>query len=168
MRGWILCGLLCLGLAVPAAAGEPDVGALAGVYKFSFHNQLASGEKYDSEDIMEIVPLDSGRAYLRLSLQFANGHTCAFWGVTHAEGGRMVYRSHDPERVCELAVRPKEDSLLLEDKDDRCREYYCGMRGVFSLIQFKTASRRDIRYLARLKASREFKEALDEDAANRP
>ena len=52
---------------------------------------------------------------------------------------------------------------MLSDEDGSCQAY-CGARGSLSEDSFPLSSRRAIRYLPRLKASSEFKEALDEDA----
>ena len=47
------------------------------------------------------------------------------------------------------------------DKTPGCRNYH-GARGTLNKVEFKVAKRRDIRYLQRLRESREFKAAMDE------
>lgn len=80
---------------------------------------------------MEIVTLAPDRVYLRLALQFDNGHSCSFRGVAHVAGDALAHRSKGRSgEGCELSL-----------------------------------SRRDIRYMDHLKASLQYKEALDEDSA---
>jgi hypothetical protein len=165
MRG-LFAVIAMLLAALPAMAQSLDVDSVAGVYKHRFPNQLVTGEKYMSEDVMEIVKLAPDRAYLRLALQFGNGHSCIFWGIAHASGESLVHRSKGRSgEGCELSLRSRDGKLILDDKDGHCRAYGCGARGAFDGTSFPLTSRRDIRYLERLKASSEFKEALDEDSA---
>ena len=149
-----------------AAASLPD--ALAGVYKVRFENGLVTGETYRSEDILEIVPTGPAAAYVRTSLEFYNGHECSLSGIAHVEGADLVYREPVAKQIgdqrCVLHVTRKGGKVLLTDQDGSCKAY-CGARGSFSGDDFPASSRRTIRYMARLKASREFKEALAEDAA---
>lgn len=166
MRG-LLLSLVCLfGMAVGPAQAM-DLDAVSGVYKHRFKNSLVSGEVYDSENILELVKLAADTAYVRLSLQFGNGHTCSTWGIAHARGDRLVYANRAGGEPCELSLKLSDGAILLDDKDGKCRNYSCGARGGYEGVTFTLTSRRDIRYMERLKASAEFKEALDEDAAAR-
>ncbi len=149
-----------------AAASMPE--ALAGVYKVRFQNGLVTGETYRSEDVLEIVPTGPAAAYVRTSLEFYNGHQCSLSGIAHVEGADLVYREPKARQVgdqrCVLHVTRKGGKVLLSDQDGSCKAY-CGARGSLSGDDFPASSRRPIRYMARLKASREFKEALAEDVA---
>lgn len=165
MRG-LLAVVAALLLALPMTARALDLDSLAGVYKHRFQNAMADGEKYVSEDIMEIVKIAPDRAYLRLALAFSNGHSCNFWGIAHISGETLVHRSKGRSGDgCELSLRVKDGELTLGDENGRCGNYGCGARGSFNAASFPLTSRRDIRYMDRLKASSEFKEALDEDSA---
>lgn len=165
MRG-LFAIIAALLLALPVTARALDLDSLAGVYKHRFQNELVTGEKYTSEDIMEIVKVAPDRAYLRLALQFANAHTCSFWGIARVSGESLIHRSTGRSgEGCELGLRVQDGKLILDDKDGRCRAYGCGARGTFAGTWFPLTGRRDIRYMDRLKASSEFKEALDEDSA---
>src|SRR5436190_18737451 len=94
---------VALGIALVAAAGSPTAAAdgnprpdqLAGVYKRSFANGTVDGDKYTSEDVLEIVPVGPRTAYVRARLQFYNGHSCSMYGIARAEGPRLVYRPHE-------------------------------------------------------------------------
>jgi hypothetical protein len=163
---WIAVGaVLAAGAAMAAGASLPE--ALAGVYKSRFNNGLVTGEKYVSEDILEIVPTAPAAAYVRLHLEFYNGHECALSGIAHAEGPDLVYReppaSKAGDRACVLHVSRNAGKVVLSDEEGSCQGY-CGARGSLSNDSFPLSSRRPIRYMARLKASSEFKEALAEDA----
>lgn len=161
MRNWILA-LLCL-LSVPALAGEAlNLDSLAGVYKHRFSNGDVSGETYQSEDILEVVALAPKTAYIRTHLEFYNGHLCSLSAVGHIEGDALVLRPHtSPDKQCELKLVVQHGQLRFDDSGD-CRAYFCGARGGFVNEGFALSARRPIRYMDRLKASRQFLQALDE------
>ena len=165
-RGAILTGLLGIAWTTPGQSeGRPiDPAHLAGVYKKRFKNGDVSGEQYISEDILEIVPINRDRAYVRTDLEFFNGHSCALHGVARATESDLVYTQplskQIGDRRCVLHIRLERGSLVLND-DGSCRDY-CGARGMFRGSSFPVSSRRPIRYMARLKASREYAEALAE------
>jgi hypothetical protein len=160
-----LAAIAISGAAVAAGLSLPE--ALAGVYKTRFNNGLVTGEKFVSEDILEIVPTAPAAAYVRLHLEFYNGHECALSGIVHVEGPDLVYREPPADkagdRVCVLHVSRKSGKVALSDEGGSCQAY-CGARGSLSNDSVPLSSRRTIRYMARLKASSEFKEALAEDA----
>lgn len=156
--------LLALGAASPAPL---DPAKLAGVYTVDFTNGLVTGETYRSENLLEIVPTAPGAAYVHTELEFYNGHSCALWGVAHVEGTELVYRSRQEpltpgDAPCVLHVFTKGGKVMLDDQGT-CQAW-CGARGTLSGIDFPLSKRRPIRYMASLKASREYAEALAEDA----
>ena len=162
-----------LALAVARAALAADISlpqTLAGVYKVRFKNGLVTGETYKSEDVVEVVPTGPRAAYVRTHLDFYNGHQCGLYGIAHVEGADLVYREPAGKLVadlrCVLHVTRKGAKVVLSDEGGSCKAY-CGARGSLSGDSFPVSSRRTIRYMARLKASREFKEAVAEDAAAR-
>jgi len=160
-----------------AAAADGDAPQLmdrmAGVYKHRFMSGVVvpgkADEPYQAEDVIEIVPYDADHVYLRVHLDFYNGHDCTIWGMARYERGEFVYRGHEPEvegyPQCKLRVGIDEDRLRLTDRDSEqgvstCRAY-CGARG--SLVyDIGMDKRRDIRYMDRLQASRQYKQAIDE------
>jgi hypothetical protein len=84
--------------------------------------------------------------------------------VAKAAGGKLVYRekqpSYDGGPTCHLTITNKGKSLLLDDGDGSCQSY-CGARGSlsgFDLIPL--SSKRPISYMARLKGSGEYKQAI--------
>jgi len=78
------------------------------------------------------------------------------------EGEALVLRPQaDTGERCELKLVVKDGALRFDDTGG-CRRYFCGARGGFVGEAFAVTSRRPIRYMARLKASREFAQALDE------
>ena len=52
--------------------------------------------------------------------------------------------------------------LVFSDPGSNCKAQYCGERGRFEGTAFPMTSRRDIRYMTRLLASREYHEAITE------
>ena len=153
---------LALATSASAARCEDAAQALSGRYGEHFANGDVDGRAYDSDDVVEIVPVGQGAAYLRIELAFFNGHTCSLSGIGAAGGQRLVYESAEPDMPgappCVLTVS-RDGATLLIDDGESCKAH-CGERGSLSNVTLPFASRRPIRYMARLKASREFTDAL--------
>lgn len=149
---------------------------LHGVYKSRFMNSLVTGERYQSEDIVEIVPFDDSHIYIRAHLEFANGHQCSIWGIAGYEDGTFVYR--EPEDAgtgspsCTLKISTTENNLVFTDIDSASGlstcSWHCGARGSFSNYSIARSLKRRIRYLERLKASSQYLEAVDAFSAQSP
>ena len=139
--------------------------ALAGRYSHHFLNGAVDGSSYFSDDVAEIVPVDASHAYVRFALNFYNGHECALAGVAAAQGDRLVYTapadtSYPGAPRCTLTIRHAGGKLAWDDGGS-CKSY-CGARGSFGDGDLPWASRRPITYLPRLRASREYRDALTE------
>jgi hypothetical protein len=143
-----------------AAASHLDLRKLAGVYKTRFPDALVTGEKYQGEDILEIVPISGSKAYIRVHIDAYNGHICDISGLARSENGALVLRGDADPPPCELTIAPEGQSLLLSDPNGACRMAYCGARGGFDGEKFDLSGRRPIRYMKRLVASRQYREAL--------
>lgn len=152
----------------PATTSESvsagPVQQLAGRYNHHFLNGLVDGSNYWSDDVVEIVPVAENAAYVRVSLQFYNGHDCGMSGVAQAEGGKLVY--HDPsapilkgERKCVMSLSRQGGNLLIDDDGNTCKDY-CGVRGSLMNDTLPWKSKRPITYMATLKASSEYNDAL--------
>lgn len=163
--------LLVVDAARSAAPPALDPKALAGVYKRQFENGDVSGRKYASEDILEIVPTGPDAAYFREHLEFFNGHICAINGIAHRAGDELIYRSREPPPAyagapaCVMHIRREGQTVFAGDMDGGCAAY-CGARGSLKNSAFPLKARRPIRYAARLRASRQFRAALAEDAGS--
>ncbi len=161
MRHRLLGLTLCLVPAAAFAVPALDMDSVAGVYKARFPNALADGSKFTSEDVLEVVKVSPARAYVRAHLEFYNGHICSTAAVFHAEGDSLVWRNRiDKNTTCELSLTFSGGKVTFHDKDDVCREEDCGMRGRFEGASFPTAGRRPIRYMPRLLASQEYRDAM--------
>lgn len=138
------------------------VEEIAGVYKTHFKNELVSGEKYISEDILEIVPIGKHEAYVRMKLEFANGHSGDISGIAREENEKLVYYSKKNNCLVNYVIT--KDNIMTEadySKYPGCT-YYHGARGTLNGLKFPRKNKRTIRYMARLKASTEFKDAMQE------
>jgi hypothetical protein len=152
-------------LASPVAAAESiDLDKVAGVYKDRFQNSLVDGSKFTSENILEIVKTSPDEAYFNTHLEFYNGHECELSGLAHVERDALVYRSQLPDTKgeSEFRIRLTPKTVRFEDPDGNYRANYCGERGGFDGIEFKLSARRPIRYMKRLLASDDYKEAIAE------
>jgi hypothetical protein len=155
------------------AGGDVDPSLMAGwtgVYKHRFRNGSVSGETAEAENILEIVEVAPGRAYVRADLSFFNGHQCGFTGVAALESTGLVYRAPAngaSGAACVLSVTRSNDekgvaAVALIDDQDQCRAAFCSAGGGFNGVSWKADSRRSIRYLDRLRASEPFAAALNE------
>ena len=172
--------LLCLPLLAPAAAAQ-DAARLsqqiAGVYKQRFTSGIITPGKqpgeadtaYQAENVIEIVPHDARHVYIRAHLDFYNGHSCDIAGMGRFEKGAFVY--HDPEPPlpgdpsCALKVGVEGGKLTLTDRAtpdgvSSCSSH-CGARGTLNYA-IGMDKKRTIRYLDRLKASRQYAHALED------
>jgi hypothetical protein len=176
----ILVPLLAALCACGASAQEPAqlMEKMAGVYKHRFMSATITpgkapgeaDEPYQAEDVIEIVPYDADHVYVRAHLDFYNGHICDVAGMARYEHGVFVYRDNLSLSVagyppCTLKVGVEHGQLTLTDRAtpdaaSSCRAY-CGARGSLD-YSIGMDKRRTIRYLDRLKASREYKRAVDD------
>jgi hypothetical protein len=162
--------LALLLFAAPAAAQGLDPATVEGAYRHRFQNGNIDGQRYQSENILEVVRVQPDAAYIRMRLEFFNGHSCTMWGVARAEGTELVYRrpAAPGREACVLRLRFADGRVALQDENAQCRSWDCGARGGYQGITFPTASRRTITYMARLRASREFAEAMAEFEGSPP
>lgn len=174
--GFFLAGIILAGTAIAATPASPAVQAMeriAGVYKHRFMSGVIvpgkdETESYQAENIVEIVPYDRDHVYVRVHLDFFNGHSCGIYGMARFEDGMFVYRDPAPPIVgdfpCVLKVGEKDGMLTLTDRSPpnagRTCEAYCGARGSLN-YEIGMDKRRPIRYLERLKGSRQYKDARD-------
>ena len=174
--GFFLLGVILAGAviaATPATPAQQAMERIAGVYKHRFTSGLIvpgveETEPYQAEDIIEIVPYDREHVYVRVHLDFFNGHSCGIYGMARFENGMFVYRDPEPPIIggppCVLKVGEENGKLTLTDRPvsggGRTCEAYCGVRGSLN-YENGMDQRRPIRYLERLKASRQYKEAAD-------
>jgi hypothetical protein len=175
-----LVPLLAALCACTAAAQEPAqlMDRMAGVYKQRFMSATITPGKgpgeadvpYQAEDVIEIVPYDAGHVYVRAHLDFYNGHMCDIAGMARYEQGAFVYHDPSPSWLpqhpqCALKVSVEHGKLTITDRATpdapaSCRAY-CGARGALE-YSIGMDKRRPIRYLDRLKASREYGRAIDD------
>jgi hypothetical protein len=139
---------------------------IAGVYRNRFKNGFVRPEDgtYQSEDVLEVVPLDENAAYVRMTLEFFNGHSGGIYGVATVQGSTLVYddlRSGSDHCVVQY-VWEAEQVVTKADYEltPGCSSYH-GARGSLDGAKFKRSSRGEIRYMTRLKASKEFREATE-------
>lgn len=175
-----------LGMSSTASA-QGALDDWAGVYRFNHQIAFSSDpELFDAENILEIVPVSATQAYVRANITGHNADHCKFYGVASLVGDRLVYTGQpesflerkriDPSQDrletasvtdhCELVVSRGADDkgqpiILLGDENNRCKAR-CGHRAYFDGMSWPTKSRRDIGYMAIVRASREYAEALKE------
>jgi len=166
----LLAGLAVGAFATLAGAAEPTPLAekMAGVYKHAFDNELVTGEKFKSENVLEIVPYKTGAAYFRIHSEFYNGHMCDISGIAVATTDRLVFNgpNDDSGAPCTLTIHPASDGVhIYETETMACKNETCGERGGYGYRpdaspDFKLTDRKPIRYLPRLLASTEYADAV--------
>lgn len=161
-------------LALYSTPGDPVAAAsllkdLAGVFKKRFHNGTIDGSTYESEDVLEVVPISQDAAYIKMHLDFYNGHTCSIAGVAEfAKVGGLVYRDQDSPATCLLTITQNGSAVHLEDPDGMCRSKLCGARGVFMGDAFTQKQKRTIRYLPLIEKSKEYVDSVAAYKARHP
>ncbi|HEV2185931.1 MAG TPA: hypothetical protein VGR70_01910, partial [Stellaceae bacterium] len=95
------CALVAAFWGAAAFCAELDIDRVAGLYTHGFMNGNNEGGKYWSDDALEIVKLTPNTAYIRIHLEFFNGHQCSIWGIAEVVGQSLVYR--EPSSQCELS-----------------------------------------------------------------
>jgi hypothetical protein len=167
------CAVLSLPFAAGAQEAQQLMDKMAGVYKHRFMSGVVvpgkADEAYQAEDVIEIVPFDADHIYVRADLEFYNGHQCQIYGMARFENGKFVYRDPEPPLAghapCVLRVGIEKDKLTLTDRDGADGESscwtHCGARGSLT-HDIGMDKRRGIRYMDRLKASRQYRQAIDE------
>lgn len=165
--------LMCLSLPAMSYANSKSsrlIQEIQGVYKSRFINRIfTTGELYQSENIVEIVPVDDSHIYVRAHLEFANAHQCAIWGGAEYENGSFVYRKpdelNDDSPPCVLKISKTKDKLVLTDADNNTGtstcSMYCGARGSFLDYAMDRSSKRKIRYLKKIKSSPQYIESIE-------
>jgi hypothetical protein len=168
-------GLGLAALSCCAATGDASpIATWAGRYDRSFVfvqngvNGVVTARDRLS-DILEVVPVSSNAAYISIVTIGHVEDACSISGVAQVEGSRLVYRDRTRPRAsdaaCTIAIARVGRSLRIYDGLDEaglesgCAQMYCGANGGFS-VTLPQSSRRSITYLARLKSSPEYRDAL--------
>jgi hypothetical protein len=168
-------GLICVTListhAVEGQTTKPRSEAagflaqVAGVYKVQFQNGNIDGDKYQSEDILEVVPVDDDAAYVRMDLEFFNGHSGGIYGVATYGSNSLIYdngKAGDDRCIVEyIWSSGKVVTRADYDKTPGCFVYH-GTRGSLSGAEFLVKKKQTIRYMQRLQNSPQFKHAMEE------
>lgn len=158
---------LVAALATGPAFADP-IAAIEGVYKQRHAIEAVSESRnLDVEDVVEVVRYDDAHVYLRARLWFHNGHVCGVSGIAAREGDAFVYREPAPGRggtyQCTLTVRTVGDQLMLTDRvgdEATCSATHCGVNGNLRDYTIALSKRRPIRYMDRLKSSRQYLQAI--------
>jgi hypothetical protein len=148
----------------PRSESAAFLTQVAGVYKARFQNGNIDGDKYQSEDILEVVPIDDRAAYVRMDLEFFNGHSGKIYGIATYEKNSLIYdNGKQGDDRCVVEYVWSSDKVVTRadyEKTPGCLAYH-GARGGFDQVQFLVKTKRAIRYMQRLKDSREFKDAVE-------
>ena len=133
--------------------------------KTRFKNSLTSGEKYQSENILEIVKVSEAAIYFKATLNFFNGHSCGIFGVAdYRSNGKFVYdRSSENEEanICRFAISLVRNTIHFDDLSSVCKARYCGARGTLEGDYFQLKVRRPIKYMKIILNSKDYKQSLE-------
>jgi hypothetical protein len=162
--GLLATALAAIALLAPTFAADVNIDKIAGVYKKRFQNGLVTGEKFQSENILEIVKHSPTTAYVRIHLEFFNAHLCDIAGIATIKNGALVYpgETDADDKQCLLTVRASRDRLTLLDPTGACGRTTCGARGMYNGVAFEMKQRRPIRYMKVILNSDEYKAAIEE------
>ncbi len=165
--GFFCAVSLSLGQQTPNRRSESAafLAEVAGVYKVQFQNGNVNGDKYQSEDVLEVVPIDDHAAYVRMDVEFFNGHSGRISGIATYGDNSLIYdNGQKGEDRCVVEYVWSSDKVITKadyDKTPGCRSYH-GARGSLDHVEFLVKRKQTIRYMQRLKDSPQFKGAMDE------
>lgn len=145
------------------------IQSIEGVYKVRFTDQFSSGQKYEAEDILEIVSHSPNSIYFRAELKFANGHFCSVYGIASYKNNSFVYEreyGEEPKHKCVLNINVGTNSIKISDLNEKgistCTQYYCGARGYLGKYEMNLEKKRKIRYMPIILKSKEYAAAESE------
>ncbi|WP_049628930.1 hypothetical protein [Cellvibrio sp. pealriver] len=145
------------------------IKSIEGVYKARFTGQFASGQKYETEDILEIVSYSPSSIYFRAELKFGNGHFCSVYGIANYNNNSFVYErefGEEPKHKCVLNINVDSNSIKISDLNEKnestCTQYYCGARGYLGKYEISLEKKRKIRYMPIILKSKEYAAAEKE------
>lgn len=141
---------------------KTQLDKMAGVYKRRFKNGDTSGATYKSEDVFEFVPVSESAVYLKMHLNFFNGHECGIAGIAeYKKVGGFVFQDDDAVLGrCLLTVSLTGDKVNFSDPTGSCQKF-CGARGGFSNEGFELSRRRTIRYMPAILGSTDYTKAIE-------
>jgi hypothetical protein len=145
-----------------AKKADEQISKLEGVYKDQVRNAMANGEKYRSENILELVRLPENGLYVKTKLSFGNGHSCSYFGAFRMnKAGKFVSifnTNETPDNLgCQISLETDQKTVSLHS--ETC-DYsnWCGARGMIS-ADFPASARKTIKYMGILTKSDDFKNA---------
>lgn len=149
-------------------SASSKIKSIEGVYKYRFVNEYADGEKYESEDIVEIVGYSPDAIYFRVELKFANAHSCGIYGIAKYSEGSFIYKEKHGAisgSACTVKISADAKELKITDAIDEnsastC-SYHCGARGSLGNYKIDIKKKRKIRYLPIIFESNQYKAAVD-------
>ena len=168
--------LMLAALALPVLAADAPsaklIGDIEGVYKHRFPNRIIvpgkPDEKYEAEDVLEVVRHDDQHIYVHAALTFDNGHRCTLYGIAAYENGAFVYHDPNPnlsdKQICMVTIAAKGETLTLTDRatpkgPSTCASL-CGARGSLGDYSIAASKKSKITYLPKLKAGKEYRQAV--------
>ncbi len=170
-------GSICVAaMASEAGAEYREPGNLAeakallqkmeGVYKNRFDNELVNGDQFQSENIMEFVPVSDRAAYVRIHTEWYNAHICEVAEMAEYRrfGGFVLRLPYDEKgddgTPCFLTIMLNGSDIEFDVPTSGCTNPGCGARGGWRGSFFTMGNKRAIRYLPVILRSTEYKEAL--------
>jgi uncharacterized protein len=123
----------------------PEDKDIFGNYSFQRDNFLYNPDKrtdepVKTEDCLTLKPSKGNSIHFSFNLVGANGHTCSMEGDAVFTGSAYQSVSDaadvDAPKNCKLQIHIKRNTIVLEDVDGACREYFCGARAVIDGVEF--------------------------------
>ena len=145
-----------------ASRAQELLTKMSGVYKYNVKNTDFTCGKYQSEDVLEFVPVSDSAAYVKSRLYFSNNHSCAFAGIAEYKRiGGFVLQDTGSENAqrCILTISLDDDKVAFKDPNGNCMKF-CGARGNLGAARFNLGQRKKIRYMPVIEKSQEYIGAL--------
>jgi hypothetical protein len=141
----ILIFTACLVASCTSTSNNQHIG-IAGEYERKHQVSYFNGEAKSEFLVRDTLVLEStanDAIKFELEILADNGHTCSMSGVAKKMAEffeyRETYELAGANYECVLRFCPRDDNVVLEDVDGKCRLMYCGMRGKIDGLTFTRA-----------------------------
>jgi len=131
--------LLCVIVYNPVAA-QIITGSYSNTHEISIFDGYDWIET-EVTDSLILTELENDSLHFEFNLVHTNGHTCWMDGIAVKIDSVYeyleIFEVDDQSSECKLHIILNDSEIILEDIDNNCRLWYCGMRGYINGITFK-------------------------------
>lgn len=108
---------------------------------FIVNNEKKDGfEKVSAHDCLSISKIDNSTIKFSINSVGANAHLCSISGTATLKNGVYLYNkgsdTSDDNATCDLTITNRNNSILINDPENSCKDFSCGMRAGLDGLTF--------------------------------